>query len=79
MIINCQTPLSSTFPLCRHCLYTISRSDKNGVPIVNLSLNMHTLNIVVYSGETQVKTDKVVMKIVRRHHSSPSSQSDFFL
>ena len=52
----------------RHYLYSISRPDKNGVPIVNLSSSEYAQpqysSDEVYNGETQVKVDRVLMKVV---------------
>ena len=53
---------------CRYYLYTIARPDKNGVPIIiNLSseyIQPEYSHDVVYSGETQVKVDRVLMKVI---------------
>jgi valyl-tRNA synthetase len=49
-------------------LYTIARPDKNGVPIINLSSSEYAQpeysHDVVYSGETQMKVDRVLMKVI---------------
>ena len=48
-------------------MYTIARPDKNGVPVINLSgecIQPEYSHDVVYSGETQVKIDRVLMKVI---------------